>query len=67
MRPKALSEAAKAARRPPPPAQLVGALQDRIHIENGRLLAAVSINVKSQSASQLGREAERRMRLTVSP
>jgi len=36
--PKPLSDEAKAARCPPPPEELVGALQDRIHPTSGRLL-----------------------------
>lgn len=35
-----LSEEARAARRPPPPDQLVGALQDRVHVEKGKLLSS---------------------------
>jgi DNA-binding transcriptional regulator YiaG len=41
--PAKLSEAARAARAPRPPAELVGALQDRIHPTSGRLLAAKPI------------------------
>ncbi len=41
--PPALSEDARAARTPRPPAELVGALQDRIHPTSGRLLAAKPI------------------------
>lgn len=37
-RPKPLSEAASKARRPPAPEELVAALQDRVHRENGRLI-----------------------------
>lgn len=39
-----VSERARAARRPPPPEELVGALQDRIHPTSGRLLSAKKIN-----------------------
>lgn len=38
-----LSEEAQAARRPPPPDQLVGALQDRVHVEKGKLLSSTPI------------------------
>ena len=38
-----LSPEARAARRPGPPEELVGALQDRVHVEKGRLLAATPI------------------------
>lgn len=41
-----LSPEAQAARRPPPPDQLVGALQDPVHIERGRLIAATPIKRK---------------------
>jgi DNA-binding transcriptional regulator YiaG len=40
-----LSEEARAARAPRPPAELVGALQDRIHPTSGRLLAAKPIAI----------------------
>lgn len=42
--PRSISEAAKEARKPPPPESLVGALQDRIHAESGKLLKATPIN-----------------------
>lgn len=38
-----LSPEARAARRPPPPDQLVGALQDRVHVEEGKLISATPI------------------------
>jgi DNA-binding transcriptional regulator YiaG len=41
--PPKLDEAARAARAPRPPEELVGALQDRIHPTSGRLLAAKPI------------------------
>jgi transcriptional regulator with XRE-family HTH domain len=41
-----LSEEAAAARRPLPPADLVGALQDPIHVEPGRGRAAKSVRVR---------------------
>jgi hypothetical protein len=39
--PAPLSDAAKAARAPRPPHELIAAWQDRVHIERGRLVAAV--------------------------
>lgn len=36
------------ARRPPPPDQLVGALQDRVHSEDGRLITATPIRVPKE-------------------
>ena len=42
-----LSAEAEEARRPPPPEELVGALQDRVHYDVGRLRAARSIRPRS--------------------
>jgi DNA-binding transcriptional regulator YiaG len=42
--PSGLGEAERAARTPPRPEDLVGALQDRIHPSSGRLRAARSVN-----------------------
>jgi DNA-binding transcriptional regulator YiaG len=42
--PSGLSEAERAARTPPRPEDLMGALQDRIHPSSGRLRAARSVN-----------------------
>jgi DNA-binding transcriptional regulator YiaG len=44
-RPAPLSESARAARRPPAPGELVGALQDRSHAATGRLLVAKKIRL----------------------
>jgi hypothetical protein len=46
-RPKSpsVSAAATAARIPPPPQDLIGALQDRIHPASGRLLAAKAVRI----------------------
>ncbi len=44
-RPALLSEAAKRARAPRPPEGLVAARQDRVHIEKGKLIAAVPLKV----------------------
>jgi transcriptional regulator with XRE-family HTH domain len=41
-----LSDEARAARRPPTPADLVGALQDPVHVEPGRGRAAESVRVR---------------------
>jgi hypothetical protein len=38
-----LSPEARAARRPPPPDELVGALQDRVHVEKGKLISSTPI------------------------
>ncbi len=43
-----LSEEAQAARRPPPPDQLVGALQDRLHVEKGKLLSSTPIRPRRE-------------------
>jgi hypothetical protein len=45
-RPAPLSESARAARRPPPPGELVEALQDRSHPATGRLLATKKIRLR---------------------
>jgi hypothetical protein len=42
-RPSPLSEAAKRARAPRPPEELVGARHDRAHIETGKLIASVPL------------------------
>jgi hypothetical protein len=42
-RPTPLSEAARQARAPRPPEELVAARQDRVHIETGKLIAAVPL------------------------
>lgn len=47
-KPSRLSDAARAARRPRPPAELVGALQDRIHDASGPLRVAKSVKVPSK-------------------
>jgi hypothetical protein len=44
-RPAPLSDAARRARAPMPPEHLVGARQDRVHVERGKLLAAVPLKV----------------------
>ena len=44
-RPAPLSAAAKKLRAPRPPADLVAARQDRVHIEKGKLIAAVPLKV----------------------
>ena len=44
-RPAPLSEAARQARTPRPPEELVAARQDRVHIEKGRLISAVPLKV----------------------
>ncbi len=44
-RPRPLSKAAEAARRPPPPERLVGALQDRIHATSGKWRAVKAVRV----------------------
>ena len=44
--PSPLSQAARDARRPRPPAELVGALQDSVHRELGRTRAARSVKVR---------------------
>lgn len=41
-----LLEAAQAARTPPPPEELVGALQDSIHLNSGRALSAKSVKFR---------------------
>lgn len=43
-----LSGEASASRKPAPPAELVGALQDRVHTDKGRLLAATPIRTKRE-------------------
>lgn len=43
--PARVSEKARAARAPRPPAELVGALQDRIHPTSGRLLSAKPLRI----------------------
>jgi DNA-binding transcriptional regulator YiaG len=43
-----LSPEALEARKPQPPEELVGALQDRVHVEKGRLLLATPIRRKRQ-------------------
>jgi len=43
LEPARRSEQARAARRPPPPDRLVGALQDRVHVEKGELLSSTPI------------------------
>ena len=45
-RPAPLSDAAKKARAPTPPEELVAARQDRVHVEKGKLIAAVPLNVE---------------------
>ncbi len=45
--PPEMSPEARAARAPRPPAELVGALQDRIHQESGALRAAKSVRLRS--------------------
>jgi len=44
----ALSVESRAARKPQPPEELVGALQNRVHIEKGRLLSATPIRRKGK-------------------
>ena len=44
-RPAPLSDSARAARAPLPPDDLIAARQDRVHIEKGKLLAAVPLKV----------------------
>lgn len=41
-----LSTEARTARAPPPPSELVGALQDRVHTDKGRLLSVTPIRTK---------------------
>lgn len=48
LRLKPLSRAAWEARKPLPPARLVDALQDRVHVEPGRLLSAAPIRRKRE-------------------
>ena len=43
-----LSPEALEARKPRPPEELVGALQDRVHVEKGKLLSATPIRRKRQ-------------------
>jgi hypothetical protein len=43
---KPLSQAAVDARKPSPPADLIGALQDTVHVEIGKLRSAKSIKVR---------------------
>jgi DNA-binding transcriptional regulator YiaG len=45
---KPLSQAAQDARRPPTPADLVGARQDTVHVEVGRSRKAKSVRVRSE-------------------
>jgi hypothetical protein len=45
--PPELSPEARAARAPRPPAELLGALQDRIHHESGAFRAAKSVRLRS--------------------
>lgn len=40
---KPLSKAARDARKPRPPEELVGALQDRVHATSGRLIGATPV------------------------
>jgi transcriptional regulator with XRE-family HTH domain len=47
-RPAPLSDAAKKARAPRPPEELVAARQDRVHVEKGKLIAAVPLKVTKQ-------------------
>jgi hypothetical protein len=47
-RPAPLSDAAKKARAPTPPEELVAARQDRVHVEKGKLIAAVPLKVTKQ-------------------
>lgn len=42
-RPAPLSPEAQRARQPPPPEELVGALQDRVHKETGQLIASTPV------------------------
>jgi transcriptional regulator with XRE-family HTH domain len=44
-RPAPLSNSARMARAPRPPADLIGARQDRVHIESGKLIAATPLKV----------------------
>jgi hypothetical protein len=44
--PTSLSKEAEEARRPPPPDQLVGALQDPVHYEAGSCRAAKSVKCR---------------------
>jgi len=44
-----LSPEAQAARRPRPPEELVGALQDRVHIETGRSRPARAVKAKRRT------------------
>jgi hypothetical protein len=48
LRPAPLSDAAKKARAPRPPEELVAARQDRVHVEKGKLIAAVPLKVTKQ-------------------
>jgi transcriptional regulator with XRE-family HTH domain len=48
LKPTPLSHEAREARKPRPPEELVGALQDRVHVEEGRLLAATPIRSKRE-------------------
>ena len=43
-----VSDAAKKARAPRPPEELVAARQDRVHVEKGKLIAAVPLKVTKQ-------------------
>lgn len=45
LRPAPLSDLARASRAPMPPEDLIAARQDRVHIEKGKLLAAVPLKV----------------------
>ncbi len=47
-RPGPLSPQAAALRRPPKPHELMGALQDPVHIRKGRLLSAIPVNTKRE-------------------
>jgi transcriptional regulator with XRE-family HTH domain len=48
LKPAPLSPEARATRRPPPPDELVGALQDRVHFEKGRLISSSPIRRKRE-------------------
>lgn len=47
-RPGPMSPQAAALRRPPRPHELVGALQDPVHLKEGRLLSAIPVNTKQE-------------------
>ena len=48
-RPLALSDSARAARKPRPPHELVDALHDRVHVEKGKLLSSTPIRTKRET------------------